>query len=117
MDCFPGEHQVKAVADFYNQVSESNETNNTNLINLTRIDPPDIVVSSITWTPLNFSDGQVVTFNATVRNIGAGSTTRVFNTGFLIDNVSIGERSLSGLASGSSATLLQTWIAKPGRTG
>jgi len=101
-------------ADYYNQISESNETNNSLLLNLTKIDSPDLVISGITWTPLNFSDGQVVTFNATVQNIGAGSTTRSFYNGFLIDDVSIGERSLSGLVSGSSGTVLQSWIATPG---
>jgi subtilase family serine protease len=110
----PGEHKIKAVVDYYNYVSESNETNNTLELNLTKIYPPDLTVSSLTWSPLNFSDGQVVTFNASIINVGLGNSTRNFYTRFLLDGVDIGGPYNDGLASGNSSSVTQTWTATPG---
>ena len=110
----PGEHTIKAVVDFYNNVAESNETNNSLEFNLNKIDQADLIVSSLTWTPSDFTEGQVVTFNAVIENAGNGNTTRGFYTRFLIDENYIGDRYFSGLSSGSSTLISQTWVATPG---
>lgn len=110
----PGEHLIKAVADIYSQVPESNETNNTLELNLTRIDPPDLIVSNLTWSPSNFSDGEVVHFNATIQNIGVGNTTRAFYARLMLDGVDIGGPYISGLLSGESISFTQSWTATPG---
>ncbi|MBU4222890.1 MAG: carboxypeptidase regulatory-like domain-containing protein [Euryarchaeota archaeon] len=110
----PGEHKIKAMVDSNLLVAESNENNNTMELNLTRVDLADLVVSSLSWTPSNFSDGGVVTFTAAINNTGIGNTTRGFYTRFFIDGVSIGDQYLSGIASGSSRNVIQTWTATPG---
>ena len=110
----PGNHTLKVKADSNNQVLESNERNNSLKLNLTKVNQADLVISSLTWTPFNFSEGDIVTFNATVENIGIGNTTRGFYIKFLLDNVSIGEKYIVGLASGSFATVTQPWTATPG---
>ncbi|NIA12056.1 MAG: hypothetical protein GWP10_20620, partial [Nitrospiraceae bacterium] len=110
----PGEHTIEAVVDPYNHVAESNETNNTLELNLTKVDRADLIVSNLTWTPSNFSDGQVVTFRASISNIDSGNTTRSFYTRFLIDDTQIGEKHIGGLPAGSSIDLVQVWPAAPG---
>ena len=110
----PGNHTLKVKADSNNQVLESNETNNSLKLNLTKVNQADLIISSLTWTPFNFSEGDIVTFNATVENIGIGNTTRRFYIKFSLDNVSIGENYIVGLASGSFATVTQSWTATPG---
>ncbi|NQE45414.1 3',5'-cyclic adenosine monophosphate phosphodiesterase CpdA [ANME-1 cluster archaeon GoMg2] len=74
----------------------------------------DLVISNITWTPSNFTEGQVVTFDAVIANIGIGNTTTDFYTRFLIDDVNIGEKSVAGLDSGNSTNVTQTWTATSG---
>ncbi|MCL7414047.1 MAG: hypothetical protein M8353_10625, partial [ANME-2 cluster archaeon] len=110
----PGEHTIKAVVDHYNNIVESNETNNSLELNLAKVDQSDLTVSGLTWMPSTFTDGQSVTFNAIIENIGTGNTTRTFSTSFLIDNVQIADKWNSGLVSGSSANIVTTWTATPG---
>src|SRR5450759_3977411 len=79
------------------------------------VEIPDLTVSRITWTPSNFTDGQVVTLNATIGNIGSGNTTGGFSIRFLIDGSLLGEQNVSGLASGASINPTQEWTATPGQ--
>src|SRR5450759_4415848 len=77
-------------------------------IDIPLIQQADLIVSSLSWTPSNFSDGQVVTFNASIINVGLGNSTRGFYTRFLLDGVDIGGPSINGLASGNSSSVTQT---------
>ncbi len=121
----PGNHTLEVTVDAggwyaypYNangpRVEESNETNNNLTQALPEIKRSDITVSSLTWDPSNFSDGEIVTFNASIQNEGSGSTSKRFHVQFLIDGVSIAYRHLDGLASGSHELISQTWTAGPG---
>ncbi|MBI4286474.1 MAG: leucine-rich repeat domain-containing protein [Chloroflexi bacterium] len=77
--------------------------------------PPDLTVSALTWTPTVISDGDVVTFTATVNNIGEGRASKDFYVRFDVDGVSIGHRFIAGgLAAGDSLPVSQTWVAIPG---
>ena len=99
-------------ADSRNLVSESNETNNNKTEPLS-VEQADLIVASITWTPTDISDGEIVTFNATIKNNGTGSL-RTFYNRFYIDGTSIGGQYVYGLSAGSSINISQTWTATPG---
>ena len=65
-----------ATADYYNQVTESDETNNTRPVTITAAGPvarPDLVVDAITYSPTTPTLGSTVTFQVTVRNQGSAS--------------------------------------------
>ncbi len=56
--------------DYDDEVSESVENNNTSsvLIGVAELDKPDLEITSITRTPLNPTDNDTITFDATVLN-------------------------------------------------
>ena len=111
-----GPHTVKAIADEYDNIAESNETNNELTQALPEVLAPDLVVTAITWLPSdNISDGQAVTLTATVENIGTGDTSRDFHVRFEIDNTYIGHQLVSGgLMVGQSKEVSHTWTARTG---
>ncbi len=110
----PGNHTIKVVVDYSDSISESDESNNELEVNLTKVETPDLIVSALSWSPENFSDGQVVKFNATIENIGNGNTSRGFNTRFLIDDSIYSGVYHSGLMSSSSDSIYWDWVATPG---
>jgi subtilase family serine protease len=105
---------LPVIADSNNAISESNETNNERSEPLPDVEQADLIIEALTWTPSNFSDGQVVTFTVSVGNIGPGNTTRGFYARFMIDDAQIGEKYISGILSGSSIDRVQVWPATPG---
>ncbi|MCK5724156.1 MAG: hypothetical protein KAI84_16615, partial [Gammaproteobacteria bacterium] len=109
-----GNHTVSIKADQNNQIIESDETNNLLELDITKTKQADLNVSSLTWTPTDFTEGQIVTFNALIENIGNGNTTHGFYTRFLVDGTYLGDKYFSGLSSGSSTNIIHTWIATPG---
>ena len=109
----PGEHEIKVVADYYNDVVELNETNNSLTIALPEIPYPDLVVTDIVWTPSNIRYGDRVIFSAHVDNIG-GKTSRSFYVRFEIDGGYIGHGIVSGLNANESAVVNVSWIASEG---
>jgi subtilase family serine protease len=110
----PGDHTIKVVADDLNQVPESNETNNDRIESLAMIEYADLTVSSITWTPATFCDGDIVNFTALVENVGAGNITKYFDVNFHINNTSIGSVGVNGLMAGDNVSVSKTWTAVPG---
>lgn len=78
-------------------------------------DLPDLTVTEITWTPLNPVNGELVTFNATVQNLGA-STYSGFWVYFYLDNIwEIGWYWVSdGLMSGEIVYAIVNWYALGG---
>ncbi len=66
-----GSHTIKAVADVLNQVTESDETNNEKAVTYATA-APDLIVSDITWSPENPSEGTEITFTVTIKNQGNG---------------------------------------------
>jgi subtilase family serine protease len=66
-----GQHTLKATADILNQCTESDETNN-DLTATYSTAAPDLIVTSIMWSPTNHTDTENVTVHFTVKNIGSG---------------------------------------------
>ncbi|MBI4283375.1 MAG: PD40 domain-containing protein [Chloroflexi bacterium] len=110
-----GNHTATATVDEYNDIVESNETNNALSQTLPYIPFPDLVTSNITYSPLgNINQGDEITFTATVKNSGAGGTSREFHILFEIDGAYIGQQKLSGLVAGASVNVSQVWTAEMG---
>ncbi len=63
--------EIKAIVDSTEIVAESDDTNNEMTIGFL-IMPPDLVITDITWSPLDAGVGDTVTFTATIYNQGVG---------------------------------------------
>ncbi len=107
-----GVHAVKAVADYRQQVSESNEGNNTKTYTFATLGP-DLILDSITWSPLEPSVGSTVIFTVTIRNLGAlvANPCRVH---FYIDGISRGYKDVSRIYAGETVTRTFSWFTKAG---
>jgi subtilase family serine protease len=66
-----GQHTLKATADVYNQSPESDETNNDLSLDYYTA-APDLIITSIKWSPVEHTDTENVTIHITVKNVGAG---------------------------------------------
>ena len=80
----PHDHDIKAWADYDDHITESDETNNT-LTKHLYVEPSDLIITDLKWTPTNPVDGETITIDVTVKNIGTGKTIRDFYVGFYID--------------------------------
>ena len=107
-----GAHTVKAVADFDNEVAESNETNNIKTYTFSTL-TPDLTIISITWSPPKPSKGDTVTFSVKVKNQGTVSTASA-RVNFYIDGASRGYQEITRLDAGATATSTFTWTAQVG---
>jgi len=110
----PGNHTIWVKADANNHITESNETNNELSEALPATKYADLLVTNISWTPSAFKDGDTVTFIATIKNNGMGSTSRRFYTTFHVDGSSIGGEWVNGLSAGSTIKVTRTWTVAPG---
>jgi len=106
-----GSHIVAVYADEYGSVDEDNTTNNQKTISLPAIDSPDLFITDIAWTPTDITAGQSVVFVATIKNGGAGSTSREFFVRLDIDGQYVGRLSITGLAAGQTKEIEQAWQA------
>ncbi|MCW3130191.1 MAG: clostripain-related cysteine peptidase, partial [Methanophagales archaeon] len=107
-DC--GSHSIKAVADCYDAITESNEGNNARTENINIVCKPDLVVQDISWSPSNPKEGDTVTFTVKVKNQGswsAGSST----VKYYIDGSYVTSDPVPGLSAGSTSTQTFTWKA------
>ncbi len=68
-----GQHNIQAVVDETQQVNESDESNNEYTFTFSTL-PPDLIVENITWSPENPSYNDIVTYTATIKNQGTGSS-------------------------------------------
>jgi uncharacterized repeat protein (TIGR01451 family) len=107
-----GVHTVKAVADHDNEVAESNEANNIKTYTFSSL-APDLIISSITWSPAKPSKGDTVTFSVKVKNQGSGGTSAA-RVNFYIDGASRGYQELSRIDAGATVTSTFTWTAQAG---
>jgi len=116
----PGEHTLTIKADYssssyYKQVSESNEENNELSKQIVACASPDLTVTSFTFSPGNPVDGQKVSIDATVQNIGACDTMRDFYVALYVDDSYKTQTSVSGgLNADASTDVTLTWTATPG---
>jgi len=100
-----GSHNFQLIADFLNQVKESDEDNNTRVV--TYATPtPDLTIDSITYSPVNRTATGNVTFTATISNQGSGTSGVAF-LAFCVDNV--WEDTVSVTQLGANATTTKTF--------
>ncbi len=110
-----GSHTVTVTVDPGDQMPETDDANNSLTENLPTILPPDLTVSEITWFPSSPTDGEEITFTATITNDGSGGLFGTFYTQFNVDGASIGTIPFTQpVASGASIQISQTWTATPG---
>jgi subtilase family serine protease len=116
-----GKQNLKVKADVNNNIPETNENDNEKSINIPQFRLPDLEVTDITWSPQEFTVGQSVTFNITVKNSGQGGygliawggrQTRIPVRVSIGDRV-IGEASIGVIQPGASETTRLTWTATP----
>ncbi len=107
-----GIHTITAVADYKEQVTESNESNNQKTYTLSTLGA-DLIIDSITWSPSNPNVGSTVIFNVTIRNQGAvvANSNRV---DFYIDGISRGYKDVERIDPGGTLTKTFSWFAKAG---
>jgi M6 family metalloprotease-like protein len=125
-----GSHTAQAQVDDSRLITESNESNNTLSQPLTvsaSTSLPDLVVTSVAWTPTSPAPGNAVLFKATIKNQGTAATPSgvIHGVGFLVDgtNVAYTDTDTASLAAGASITLTatgsnagpSTWPAVRGR--
>lgn len=105
-----GIYTITAIADMSNQINESDETNNVASTVLQVVTPlPDLTIISFT-VPSTVTNGQLVTFYVTVKNIGNAQANNIITRAY--DNTTgqmLMSQSIPSLAPGSSQTLSQGW--------
>jgi len=107
-----GIHTISAVADYREQVTESNESNNQKTYTLSTLGA-DLLIDSITWSPSDPNVGSTVIFNVTIRNQGAvaANSNRV---DFYIDGISRSYKDVERIDPGGTLTKTFSWFAKAG---
>lgn len=65
-----GQQTIYAVVDAPDRMAEENENNNIISASLTILTRPDLQIETLTPSPIEAQDGQVVTFGALLRNTG-----------------------------------------------
>jgi subtilase family serine protease len=68
-----GTYTFSATADVNGTVAESNESNNVKTDSFAVTGLPDLIVDSLTHSPLNPTTADTITIRAVVKNIGSGS--------------------------------------------
>ena len=111
-----GEHIIKAVVDYNDDVPESDETNNEKEFTFseTTVPEPDLFIESLTWHPLNPSPGETVTFTVIIKNQGSGRA-RSFWIYYYINGIRIDPSGrVLEIYAGDTWTETFTWGALPG---
>ena len=105
-------HDIKAVADYYDKVTESDETNNEKTVIFSTL-APDLIIETITGLPASPLVGDTVTFTVTIKNQGSGRATlsRVY---FYIDDSSRGYQDVPEIDADTTVTKTFTWTAQAG---
>ncbi len=116
-----GSHKITAIVDDINRYPEENEQNN---VLIKQIDfgqplPPqlaDAIILSVTMGQGRFSEGDMITFEALVRNIGGAVTRDVVGVAFLINGQQITFGTTSPIAAGESRAIrsVSPWPAVAG---
>jgi len=104
--------QVRTVVDYYQNVSESDETNNEKTATISTL-APDLAVTSITWSPINAAVGDTVSINATIKNLGGGRSEKT-HAACIIDNVVTSSPDIPEIIGGGEAVLTFSWVATGG---
>ncbi len=107
-----GSHSLRAVVDSKEVLIESDETNNEKLVDFSTISP-DLVVSSITWSPASPSAGDLVTLTVAIKNEGSGTAAPSRIT-YYIDDSPLGGQDVPAVAAGTEVKQRFTWTAEAG---
>jgi uncharacterized repeat protein (TIGR01451 family) len=107
----PGNYSIKAWADSGSEITETDETDNwCTSQTIVEIQPALVHdIAAISQEPDKWSaiQGEIVTINVTVSNLGDFSET--FNVTCYYDNTVISYQTVTGLASKTSTSILFTW--------
>ncbi|GAB4427192.1 MAG: hypothetical protein Fur0044_25090 [Anaerolineae bacterium] len=117
-----GSHKITAIVDDINRYPEQNEQNNV-LVKQLNFGAPgpaplaDTLILSLSLGQSRFNEGDLLTFEALVRNIGTAATGDVVGVAFLVNGQQITFGNTSALAAGESRTVraVTTWRAVAGR--
>ncbi|WP_187151893.1 right-handed parallel beta-helix repeat-containing protein [Methanosarcina siciliae] len=101
----PGTHEITAKA------TNSRDESVNDSVNILVIGRSDLTVDGINWSPTKINEGETVTFNASIRNIGDGYPLSPFYVRFLADNQYIGQKRVDQLNAGESTVITQNWTA------
>jgi uncharacterized repeat protein (TIGR01451 family) len=107
-----GEHTADIILDIDEKISETEEGNNHRVFSFSTA-APDLVVRSITWSPITADIGDSVTLTVKVENLGL---TRAFNTNLslIIDGAASGSIDIPEIDTGTTLTLDFPWTAIEG---
>ncbi|MFC1976932.1 CARDB domain-containing protein [Chloroflexota bacterium] len=110
-----GLHSIKAVADAYASVPESNDTNNEKVETITVAPPPepDLIVQDISWSPTNPTAEDSITFTVTIKNQGEASA-GYSTVKYYLDGNYYTSGSVSSLSVDSTAKGTFSWTAAVG---
>ena len=108
-----GEHIIKAVADYHDDVAERDNSNNSGEITFSGALPIDLIIQDITWSPLNPFPGDNVTFAVTIKNQGDGEA-GAFQVNYYVDGFKKDFNTISSITAGGTATETFTWNAEKG---
>jgi subtilase family serine protease len=111
-----GEHAIYVVVDKTNLITEGSKSNNTANKTLS-IDESDIDLAidknDISFNPISPKDGDDVTINATIRNLGEGTANTVSVNFYLNDpksgGILIGSKSIPSVPGRGTADISITW--------
>jgi len=107
-----GSHAITAVADSRNKVLEGDESNNEKTVTYETA-TPDLIISSITWSPTNPSENATVTLTVTIKNQGSGTAESSW-VNYYINDTCQSSVSVNPLGPGAAATKTFTWTARSG---
>ncbi|MFC1989320.1 CARDB domain-containing protein [Chloroflexota bacterium] len=108
-----GSHTVKAIADAEKKVSELDENNNEKEVTLSGASPPDLIIDSIIWSPANPSEGEGLTFTATIKNQGNGKADESYVSCY-VDNAHLASSPVNPIDAGATDNKTFTWIVEAG---
>ncbi len=108
-----GTHAITAVADYKNQVTESNESNNQKTYTLSTLSA-DLIIDSVTWSPSEPSVASSVAFTITVKNQGSAVATSA-RVHFYIDDTSRGYKDIERLDPKETGIVTFSWFSKAGQ--
>ena len=117
-----GSHKITAIVDDINRYPEQNEQNNVLVKQLEFGLPPppplaDTLILSVSLGQGPFNEGDALTFDALVKNVGGASTGDVVGVAFLIDGQQITFGTTSSIVAGETRTIrsVTPWRAVAGR--
>ncbi|MFC1969500.1 CARDB domain-containing protein, partial [Chloroflexota bacterium] len=108
-----GEHTIKAITDYNDNIAESDETNNEKESALLEVLLIDLIVDDITWSPLNPFLDEEFTFTVTIKNQGDNES-GLFRVYYYIDGSQKEFTDLASIPAGNTTTDTFTWKAKLG---